>query len=1366
MNKFLTIMALLLALAPAGATDTNLGLSGLTEELLNAERAIQVPFVATADQQVNGILLYVRKSTPAPLWNLAARIVPEDGVGGPPDCSASSLKFAVTPAEVSTSADFVPLSCQGGCGNVTQGNRYWIIIYDLSDFTPRGYFVGFNTNPSFATFNSAPFNICLQNGSAGKSLIFGLGESLPTPTPSFTISTTHTISPTFSVSPTFTVSPTVSLSHTFSPTSTTTPTTTPTSTPTATPTFTITQSFTNSPTWTPTWTPTFTTTPTATPTHTSRFTETFTTVPTVVACAGVTVIEDWQAYTISQALSTITDWTTAVGDGTVISFPGFVGGRAMSLDSTPNLTTRWNKEEFIGDTTYKVEFAHVAGGVYSFSFHMDASQQNGYVLFIFPSGASATLSRIDGGVPTSISSPPPFGPALVVDDPHDIEIRRIGGGIAVDIDTVNIITVSDTNHNRGFFHVGGLSGSGDLKVGIVDVQGDAVGPCATPSPTRTVTPRFSNTVSPTFSNTPDVFVSATPTNTPRFSNTVSPTPDINTKTVTLTATRTNTPRLSETLTPTPDDSTKTVTPTSTQTATPRATPSVTKTPGICHYAEPWTTTGVLASLHPEFNVTVLAGTPPTISFNAALAQNAVEATLGSYTATLTSPAFTRAQDIYTTVVLGTSNDFMHFWVAADSALLNGYKILMSNGISKTIIVERHIGGSPSTLGTNGSVPFNGTGDDIHIQATATNIIVFVNGVQELSVADSTHQSGLFSMAAFGLGMAIGGLEIDDTSCLLTPTVSVTPTERSTATITPTPDDSTKTITPTVTPTTTPRFSNTVSPTVTLTPVPGTATSTPTPRFSLTITPTFTTTPTPFTATVTSTHTPRFTFTHTPTFTATPTFTYSPTRTATKTPIPTLSFTKTFTLTWTPTATPTPSPTSTHSPTSTASPTISQTFTFSPTATPTPTITETATVTPASGQALGDFVDTNGFAKAITVTADAIYIAGDFTEIGGEPRLRIGAISGNTGAVVPSWAPSIDNGEVNGLAVVGNTIYVVGSFTLVQGGITRNFAAAFNRFTGTLTSWDPDLNAVGRGIHTDGTSIYVVGSFTTANGGVTRNRAAAFDLSSGTVTAWDPNLNADGITVYTDGSQVYVGGDFTTVNGGTAKVFLASFDLTTGAENAGFSPVPNASVLTITESSIGTLYVGGSFSSMNAAPRGLAAEIDKTSGLPTAWNPDFSGGVVQAMVEHNNVVYVGGTYTSIGGGFFGANGVGAIVPVSGAVLAWNPAPDGAVLQMSFFNPVLLVGNFTNVGGAVKQGFAGIVAATTQLATPNATPSITPTFTPTFTLTSTPTTTPTFTPTFTPTDTPTSTPTDTPTSTPTATPTFTHSPTVTPTLTATP
>ena len=74
------------------------------------------------------------------------------------------------------------------------------------------------------------------------------------------------------------------------------------------------------------------------------------------------------------------------------------------------------------------------------------------------------------------------------------------------------------------------------------------------------------------------------------------------------------------------------------------------------------------------------------------------------------------------------------------------------------------------------------------------------------------------------------------------------------------------------------------------------------------------------------------------------------------------------------------------------------------------------------------------------------------------------------------------------------------------------------------------------------------------------------------------------------------------------------------------PLPNASVYAI-EKVDSTVYIGGSFSQVNAIPRSSVAAFNASTGALNSWNPVVSGGVT-SITRVGPKLIIGGTFTSV------------------------------------------------------------------------------------------------------------------------------------------
>ncbi|PYX63418.1 MAG: hypothetical protein DMG78_31735 [Acidobacteria bacterium] len=94
-------------------------------------------------------------------------------------------------------------------------------------------------------------------------------------------------------------------------------------------------------------------------------------------------------------------------------------------------------------------------------------------------------------------------------------------------------------------------------------------------------------------------------------------------------------------------------------------------------------------------------------------------------------------------------------------------------------------------------------------------------------------------------------------------------------------------------------------------------------------------------------------------------------------------------------------------------------------------------------------------NAIAVDGSAVYIGGQFTSAGGQPRMAVAAVDLTTGLALP-WNPSLVRDqygapEVVGLAVNADTVFICGLFLSV-GSQAANGLAALDKGTAVARNW--------------------------------------------------------------------------------------------------------------------------------------------------------------------------------------------------------------------------------------------------------------------------------------------------------------------------
>ncbi|QHT66432.1 T9SS type A sorting domain-containing protein [Rhodocytophaga rosea] len=283
---------------------------------------------------------------------------------------------------------------------------------------------------------------------------------------------------------------------------------------------------------------------------------------------------------------------------------------------------------------------------------------------------------------------------------------------------------------------------------------------------------------------------------------------------------------------------------------------------------------------------------------------------------------------------------------------------------------------------------------------------------------------------------------------------------------------------------------------------------------------------------------------------------------------------------------------------------------------------------------------------------------------------------------------VTDNRVNAVVQEGNIIYLGGLFNYI--GPNTGGGAVVNIADGQLTNSQPlHIEGTVRTVISDGKGgWYIAGLFSKIQG-VTFNNIAHILSDGNPDKDWKPQFisyeRIDALAL--SGSTVYVGGSFSSIDG-QARNALAAIDATTGVVTA-WNPNPDGGVNTLAV--VGNkVYAGGVFSSIGGQARNGLAAIDATAGVATAWNPDVTGGISTLAIAENKV-YAGGLFSSIGGQ--SRNNLAAIDATTGVATAWNPNPDGGVNTLAIAeNKVYVGGNFASIGGQSRRNLAAIDATT--------------------------------------------------------------------------
>ena len=198
---------------------------------------------------------------------------------------------------------------------------------------------------------------------------------------------------------------------------------------------------------------------------------------------------------------------------------------------------------------------------------------------------------------------------------------------------------------------------------------------------------------------------------------------------------------------------------------------------------------------------------------------------------------------------------------------------------------------------------------------------------------------------------------------------------------------------------------------------------------------------------------------------------------------------------------------------------------------------------------------------------------------------------------------------------------------------------------------------------------------------------------GTATAWDPNANNDVSALALSGGTVYAGGSFTSI-GGQPRSRIAALDAASGAAIA-WDPNANNDVRALAVSG-GTVYAGGKFTSIGGQTRNRIAALNAASAAASAWDPNAylnfydpfnPDPVVYALAVTGSTVYAGGYFTNVGGEL--RNRIAGLDASHGAATAWDPEANDDVYALGGERGTVYAGGkFTSVGVQPQSGIAAI------------------------------------------------------------------------------
>jgi len=222
--------------------------------------------------------------------------------------------------------------------------------------------------------------------------------------------------------------------------------------------------------------------------------------------------------------------------------------------------------------------------------------------------------------------------------------------------------------------------------------------------------------------------------------------------------------------------------------------------------------------------------------------------------------------------------------------------------------------------------------------------------------------------------------------------------------------------------------------------------------------------------------------------------------------------------------------------------------------------------------------------------------------------------------------------------------------------------------------------------------------------VSRSNVARVNSDGSIDSSFDPSLNSTVNTIepLADGS-VFVGGSFTSVQVGGAFLVGGSFAHVAGNPDANlallnsdgtfnstFSTNPNGPINAIATQADGKVLLGGAFTAAAGQPRANLARIGADGSLDASFSADTNATVNAVLVQPDSRILVGGAFTRIGGQ--GVTYLARLGPSGTPDPAFAPSINGAVdsIVQQPNGKTVVAGAFTSVGGQPMGGIARLNA----------------------------------------------------------------------------
>jgi uncharacterized delta-60 repeat protein len=199
-------------------------------------------------------------------------------------------------------------------------------------------------------------------------------------------------------------------------------------------------------------------------------------------------------------------------------------------------------------------------------------------------------------------------------------------------------------------------------------------------------------------------------------------------------------------------------------------------------------------------------------------------------------------------------------------------------------------------------------------------------------------------------------------------------------------------------------------------------------------------------------------------------------------------------------------------------------------------------------------------------------------------------------------------------------------------------------------------------------------------------AAPGDADAGFVPVLDREVSS--ISVQPDG-KILIGGEFGTVNGVTrSRLARLNGD---GTLDTTFNPGPNAGVYCSAVQQDGSILLGGDFTSLGGVARNRIARVKSSGSLDTTFDPNANGVVRALLVQPDGRIIIAGDFTQIG--TTARNRVARLNTDGTLDTTFAPDVNGTVYSLSLQGDgkVVAGGSFTSVGSVRRNHVARLSAS---------------------------------------------------------------------------